>query len=60
MKNSLSLACMALVLGVMICQKADAEIKIGDTQAAVMAELGEPKGKMSLGRQLILIYPEGY
>jgi thiol-disulfide isomerase/thioredoxin len=34
-------------------------VQVGDTRAAVIAELGEPKSKMTAGTREILTYPEG-
>lgn len=34
-------------------------VKVGDTRAAVIAELGEPQSKMSSGRREVLNYPGG-
>lgn len=38
---------------------AKAEVMLGSAMDQVIREMGEPQGKMSLGKQTVLVYPEG-
>lgn len=45
--------------GLLVCATPLLALTIGDTRAAVIAELGEPQSKMSSGRREMLNYPGG-